>query len=100
MSVNQARKEIQSEQSQIDLEASLEARHRQRILQEDAERKAQAVVVDRYYEVITDHLHQKGGKIRLCKRMKNGNVHRQYVGRVKQCQDILAQAKKEGIRVI
>lgn len=83
-----------------DLEITPQARQRQKISVEHAEHKKNAKVVEKYLEVISDHQHKKGGKVRLCQRMNNGNLHRLYLGREKQVATLLEKYKKQGLKVV
>ncbi len=83
-----------------DLEVTPQHRHKQKLIEAEAKRKKQRKVVEQFLEIISDHHNPKGGKVRLCKRMSNGNLHRHYLGREKQVADIMAKYKAQGMKVI
>jgi hypothetical protein len=58
-------------------------KHRKKLIIEEAKRKKNSVVVDEWTEYAHSN-HDKGGKCYLKKRMKNGNVHCLYLGRLKR----------------
>lgn len=62
-------------------EGSDQYKHKKKLLREDAKRKKNAIVVEEWIEVQKD-ASKKGEKVRLKKRMKNGNVHTFYLGRM------------------
>lgn len=86
----------------LDTEITPQHKHKQKLIKDESKRKKSAKVAEQYLEVISDHQHKKGGKIRLVKRMVNGNVHRSYVGREKQPEVklLLAKYKAQGLKVL
>lgn len=81
-------------------EGSPEYKHKMKLIREEARRKKNAVVVDSWIEVQPDPTHTGGGKVRLRKRMKSGNVHTLYLGRWKRGgREIVEAYKVKGIPV-
>ena len=81
------RKETNRINSSVSLEGldegSPQYKHTKRLIQEEKRRKKSSVVVEQWIEVHVDHRHTKGGKVRLFKKMNNGNTHSLYLGRYK-----------------
>ena len=73
--------------------------HKRKLIAETEERKKNNPVIQTFIKVMPDN-HKKGGKVRLLKRMKNGNVHSLYLGRYHQVTDLLAKFKEKGIKII
>jgi hypothetical protein len=76
-------------------------RHRTKVVKEKAARKANVKVAEEWLEVTGVKFGQngkKGGKVRSCKKMNNGNVHRELIGFEKDpyMASILEKAKKDG----
>jgi hypothetical protein len=75
-------------------------RHMKKLIEEQSKQKAENKVVSEWYEIMPDLKHKRGGKVKICKKMTNGNVHKLYIGRITDCSDVLANAKKSGKKVI
>jgi hypothetical protein len=84
----------------VDAGVTPEALHKQKLIQEEKNRRKNAVVVEQYLKLYPDYKHPKGSKVCLCKRMKNGNVHSAYLGRSKLIEDIIADYKKKGLKIV
>ena len=82
-----------------DLEITPQARHKQKLIEEQESRKKNLKRVDEWYEIYPDTNHKNGGKVSHCIRLSNGNLHRLYMGREKQVADILRKKKSKGMRV-
>ena len=89
----------QAPQQQQESESTPQHQHKRRLIEEAERRKKESKVIDTFIEVVADQVNPKGGKVRLCKRMKNGNLHRLYLGREKQCKDLIAKYKSNGVKV-
>jgi hypothetical protein len=73
--------------------------HKKKLLKEDAKRKKDSVIVDRWIENPHDS-HPKGGKVTLKTQMKNGNVHSHYLGRYRTVgKDAIDAYRKKGVSV-
>lgn len=88
-----------------DAEITPQYTHRKRLIEEEEERNKETVVKEEYYEIISDHQHKKGGKVRHCIRTtsskRNGTMlHRIYLGRYKDLKDHLDRLAKEGKKII
>jgi hypothetical protein len=93
--VNQARtKEVE------DLEVTPQHLHKKKLIEEAAKRRESNPVTEEYIELISDHQHKYGAKVRLVKRTKNGNVHRIYLGRYKHMKDHLDKWQKDGKKIV
>lgn len=55
-------------------------KHKKKLLEQEAKRKKGSVVTEQWIETQKD-ASKKGEKVRLKKRLKNGNVHTFYLGR-------------------
>lgn len=89
----------QAEEKKLtDAEITAQHKHQEKILKQDALRKKKNTVSEEWVEIRRDSLHKKGGKVSIAKRMKNGNVHRMYLGREKQVSDIVGKLKARGIK--
>jgi hypothetical protein len=87
-------------QAHEDKEITPQALHKRKLIAQDEARRQSVKVVEEYIEIISDHYNQKGGKVRLCKKMSNGNFHRLYIGREKQCKEYLLSVKGKGMKVV
>lgn len=87
-------------QASPELEESPTYRHKRSIIEEDAARKLAHKIETTWVEIVSDHQNAKGGKVRLCKRTANGNVHRQLIGREKKDKLLIESYSKQGYRVV
>jgi hypothetical protein len=83
----------------VDPSISPAALHEMKIKEEEKKRKAENVTVDQWIRIITDHQHKFGSKVRICKKMKNGNVYSHYLGRYKKVHDLVKQYQDQGLRI-
>lgn len=82
-------------------ESTPQHRARVRAAKEDERRRKQGrVVVEQFLQVLPDPAHKFGGKVRLCKRLRSGNVYRLYLGRQKRVADVVRQYEKQGLKVV
>lgn len=73
-------------------------KHQKKLIEEETKRQKHSVVVESWVEIFHEPTNKKGGKVRLCQRMKNGNVYRTLLGRKTQVADKLKQLEKQGIK--
>lgn len=85
-----------------DEEVSAKHLHKKKLLKEEEERKKKQVVVERWLELQVDSHNKKGGKLKMCRRMKSGNVYRHMIGFEKQVEvkELMQRAKKKGLELI
>lgn len=83
-----------------DKDVTPEHLHRVKLIKQDEERKANAVVKKQWIEVMPDRMSKFGGKVILLSQMGNGNVHSYYLGRHgKGGKEAIDAYKKKGVQV-
>lgn len=90
----------QAKRNETDTEVTPHFVHRNKVIKEDNERKEKTKVVEEYYELISDHQHRRGAKVRHCFKTNSGNLHRIYLGRYKDLKDHLDRLQKEGKKIV
>jgi hypothetical protein len=92
--------ENKANQAKIDPEVTPQHLHRKKLIEEDEKRRDSNPIIEEWYELISDHQNKKGAKVRHCKKTKNGNVHRIYLGRYKDMKDHLEKWQKAGKKIL
>ena len=81
-------------------QGSPQYKDKKRIIKEEQLRKKNSVVEAQWIEYHHTSAHEKGGKVLLKKKMRNGNVHSLYLGRLKKGGKDAAMAyKQKGVEV-
>lgn len=89
-----------SQAKEKDPEITPQYEHKKRLIAEEQNRKDAVEVAEQFLNYLPDPYNKKGGKYRLCKRMKNGNVYSQYLGRENQIKDVVKKYRKQGLKII
>ena len=87
-------------QAVMDEEVTPQAKHKQKIYEDEQARLKSLKVLSQHLFIVSDHQHPKGGKVRLVTKKSDGNNYSQYVGRELLCKDLINKYQKKGIKIL